>query len=106
MTVYQAPLRPPILPSQSIFHYLFPNDSAFYPKQDRSSVAFIDALSGRSVTRGDLEEQGRRLATGIRKRGLHRGDVACIFGLNSLEWINAMLGCQAAGVRVSPVNYG
>ncbi len=50
---------------------------------------------GPTVTRHEVGEQGRKLAGGLRKLGLKQGDVGCIYGLNSLEWVNALNGCQA-----------
>jgi hypothetical protein len=107
MSIYTSHHPAPPLPRQSIFEYLFPSTpTSSYARQDKQAVSYIDAATGRSVTRGDLEVQAKRLATGLRGVGMKRGDVACIFGLNSLEWINAMFGSQAAGLRVSPANYG
>ncbi|RSH83648.1 hypothetical protein EHS25_005552 [Saitozyma podzolica] len=79
----------PILPRCSVFEYLFPTGQASYPSPDPKGVAYIDAP---------------RLGTEM--LGLKRGDVACVYGMNSLEWVNAAMGCQAAGIIVSPTNYG
>jgi long-subunit acyl-CoA synthetase (AMP-forming) len=68
-------------------------------------VAFIDGLTDRKLTRAQVKDGALRLAGGLKKLGLKTGDVACIHGLNSLEWINAMLGCQAARVIASPANF-
>ena len=105
--IYRSPFPEPILPKQSIFHYLFPsqNNELPYPLPSPDTVSFIEAATDRCITRGQLESQAKKLASGLRSLGLKRGDVACIFGTNSLEWINAMLGCQAAGVRVTPANF-
>jgi long-subunit acyl-CoA synthetase (AMP-forming) len=45
-----------------------------------------------------------RLATGMRSLGVRKGDVACLWGPNSLEWAQTAYGCMAAGVTVSPAN--
>ncbi|KAK4683591.1 hypothetical protein P7C73_g6647, partial [Tremellales sp. Uapishka_1] len=105
--IYTSPIPAPQLPRQSIFQYLFPSSpSHAFTVPDKSSVAYIDAATNRRVTRGDLEDQAKRLAGGLQALGLKRGDVGCIFGMNSLEWINAAFACQAAGIIVSPANYG
>lgn len=106
--IHKSPFPTPPLPRQSVFHYLFPYDKSAspYPVPDPDTVSFIEYTTDRRVTRGELESQAKRLATGLRGLGMQRGDVACIFSTNSLEWINAMFGCQAAGIRVSPASFG
>jgi acyl-CoA synthetase (AMP-forming)/AMP-acid ligase II len=98
----------PTLPRSSVFEYLFPNPTSrpSYPCPDVSDVAYIDGLTGREITRGEVADQAKRLAAGLRSLGLKRGDVGCVYGMNSLEWVNAAMGCQAAGIVVSPANYG
>ncbi|WVQ85050.1 hypothetical protein IAT38_007214 [Cryptococcus sp. DSM 104549] len=106
--IYTSHIPDPPLPKSSSFEYLFPKSGEYkyYPKPRGSKVAFIDGLTGRSVTREEVEQQGLALAGGLKKLGLKKGDVACIFGLNSLEWVNACYGCQAAGVITSSANAG
>ena len=108
--MYTSPITDlPPLPRQSLFTYLFPQPStpAFQPPRDLDAPAFIDGLNDRILSYRVLESQAKRLASGIRGRlGLRKGDVACVFGLNSLEWLNAVYGCLAANVVVSTVNYG
>jgi acyl-CoA synthetase (AMP-forming)/AMP-acid ligase II len=66
--------------------------------------AFVDGLSDKVLTRGQLRENALRVADGLRKLGLKPGDAATIWGANSLEWVQAAYGCVAAGVIVSPAN--
>lgn len=106
--VIQSTYPLPTLPRSSFFDYIFPvkGKTAPYPVPPDSAKAFIDAASGRTLTRGELHEQSLRLGTGLKALGLKRGDTACIFGLNSLEWVVALLGCQAAGVVTTLASYG
>ncbi len=107
--IYSSPITTsPPLPRQSIFTYLFPSPSgpSSYPTRDPDAPLFIDGLTDRTLSNRDVESGARRLATGLRRLGMKRGDVACVFGYNSLEWLNAVYGCLAAGVVVSTVNYG
>ncbi|ODN73958.1 hypothetical protein, variant [Cryptococcus amylolentus CBS 6039] len=108
-SVYTSPRTDPALPRSSVFDYLFPRDNTFpfypAPRTDPRRSAFVDALTGRSVTRAQVGEHALALAGGLKKLGLEAGDVACIFGMNSIEWVNALLGCQARGVITSPANY-
>lgn len=98
---------PSVLPKSSLVSYLFPEKRGDSPLEsfDPSLPAYIDGLDGRVLTRGELEDGALRLASGLKDLGLKRGDVACIWGLNSLEWIRAAFGCMAAGICVSPANY-
>lgn len=104
--IISSPHPHPSLPRSSVFDYLFPppNVKEYYPKPDPKSVAFIDGLSGEEVTRGEVEEQALKLASGLKGLGVKRGDVGMTFGFNSLFYINAIMGIQAAGAVVSPAN--
>lgn len=116
MTIYKS-LLPPVenLPETSLFSFLLPANDP-----DADHVAFIDAPSGRRITRGELALQARKLAYGLRlslsdahsylnpttKRkgpGLNvpRDSVVLIFSGNSPLVPLAILGCIAAGLRVS-----
>ncbi|KAL1413142.1 hypothetical protein Q8F55_000891 [Vanrija albida] len=106
MTIYQSNYPVPPLPQSSMFHYLFPQEAGdsplpFHPP---GLPAFIDGISGRELSRAEIEDSALRLITGLRDLGLQRDDVACIWSLNSLEWIQALFGCMAAGLTVSPAN--
>jgi acyl-CoA synthetase (AMP-forming)/AMP-acid ligase II len=104
--IISSPHTPPPLPRSSVFDYLFPpaNAKEYYPKPDPASTAFIDGLTGEEVTRGQVEEQAIKLASGLKGLGIKRGDVGMTFGFNSLQYINAIMGIQAAGAIVSPAN--
>lgn len=98
---------PDVLPECSLFDYLFHGDVGVspLPKFDPSLPAYIDGLDGRTLTRGQVEDSSLRLVTGLRALGVGRNDVACLWGVNSLEWVRTAYGCMAAGVTVSPANY-
>ncbi|GMK54038.1 hypothetical protein CspeluHIS016_0106240 [Cutaneotrichosporon spelunceum] len=99
--IYTSDYPDVTLPEVGIFEYHFPAQ----PQFDPAGTAFIDGLDGRRITRGEVEHEALCLATGLRKRGMRRHDVACMFGLNSLEWVRAAYGCMAAGITVSPANW-
>ena len=76
-----------------------------------STVAFIDAASGRKMTKGDLRKLTRELAWGLRnelsKLGgptLKRGDTVLIFSPNSLAYPLVLLSSWAAGFTASLAN--
>lgn len=103
--IYESDYRKPdALPECGLFDYLFGVDSPL-TKFDKSLPAYIDGLDGRVLTRGALEDSSLRLVSGLRALGVRRNDVACLWGLNGLEWVRTAYGCMAAGVTVSPANY-
>ncbi|OCF72733.1 AMP-binding protein [Kwoniella mangroviensis CBS 8886] len=112
--IYTSTISPPHLPRMSVYHYLFPFKKykskhrtrfLYYPDPNLEKPSFIDGITGRFVTRAQVEEQSKMLATGLKIKGVERTDIGCIFGMNSLEWINACFGTQALGAVVSPANY-
>lgn len=105
-TYYESDHVAPFLPQQSIFDYLLPSHPGVspLPDWDPSLPAFIDASDGRTLSRADLRENALRLKTGLNALGVKRGNVACLWGMNSLEYVQAVYGCLAAGVVVSPAN--
>jgi hypothetical protein len=110
MTIYQSAIQAPPLPRQSLFHYLFPEtDSKTESQSNRKipddSTALIDALTDTKVTRKEFVNRCQALAGGLRARGLKKGDVVGLMGLNSVEWLVAFHGSHCAGLRVSPINW-
>ncbi|CAK9785929.1 acetyl-CoA synthetase-like protein [Cutaneotrichosporon oleaginosum] len=106
--IFESPYPQPFLPNSSVFHYLFPDivGASPLPPLDPALPAYIDGLDGRVLSRADVVDGALRLATGVRGLGAKRGDVALLWGLNSLEWARAIYGCFAAGLTVSPANGG
>ncbi|GMK59179.1 hypothetical protein CspeluHIS016_0701940 [Cutaneotrichosporon spelunceum] len=111
LTIYESDLPAPFLPQISIFDYILPGQPGVSPLPafDPELPAFIDGRGGdeggRVLTRAGLRDAALRLAGGLRTLGVRRGDVAGLWGFNSLEWVTAAYGCLAAGVVVSPANY-
>ncbi|WOO86107.1 4-coumarate--CoA ligase-like 5 [Vanrija pseudolonga] len=102
-TYAHAPLK---LPKLGLFEYLVPQPgrARAVPEHDPSLPAYIDGLDGRVLSRADIVDGALRLVTGLRGLGIKRGDTACLWGLNSLEWVQAAYGLMAAGVTISPAN--
>lgn len=109
MEIQTADIAAPTLPRQSLFHYLFPESrvtsnrakSAIPP----NSIALIDGISGRRVSREAFRLRCQAVAGALRARGLKRGDVVGVMGLNSIEWLVAFHASHCAGLRVSPINW-
>lgn len=104
--IYESDYPEPYLPAQSVFHYLLPDAPAVSPLPafDPSLPVYIDGITGRTVSRGELENTALRLASGLRGLGMNRGDVVNIWAPNSLEFAVAVWGAVAAGLVVSPSN--
>ncbi|TXT14831.1 uncharacterized protein COLE_01024 [Cutaneotrichosporon oleaginosum] len=106
ITIYDSDYPAPFLPQQSIFDFLLPPGPGVSPIPDWSPAQplFIDGLDGRVITRGELRDNALRIASGLRAVGVKRGDTACIWGFNSLEYVQAGYALMAAGVIASPAN--
>lgn len=61
-------------------------------------VAYVDAASGARLTYRELEEQSRRLADALRRRGFAPETRVMVAMLDTLEWPVVFLGCILAGV--------
>ncbi|EIW70964.1 hypothetical protein TREMEDRAFT_42508 [Tremella mesenterica DSM 1558] len=111
LKIYKSSLPSPSLPRCHLFHYLFPPTPSLSSQDtpQKKSVeerpAFIDGLTGRRVTKKQVQKQALQLANGLRQLGVRKGEIAAVYGTNSLEWVNATLGCLAAGVIVSPISH-
>ncbi|CUA68067.1 hypothetical protein RSOLAG22IIIB_07742 [Rhizoctonia solani] len=99
--IYKSAYPDRVIPRESVFSKLFPK----IPEYDETLPAFIDALNGRTVSRGEVKALSLRLAYGLQRTlGIKRGETVMLFSPNSLIWPVAMLGCIAAGLKCSPAN--
>ena len=108
--VYEADIGAPHLPRSTVFHYLFPpkrkgTHFRYYQATDPRTIAFIDGITGRELYRDEIPVKAMWIHTGLKKLRLKNRDRVCIFGQNSLEWVEANFGVQAAGMITTPANY-
>ncbi|MDW5441644.1 benzoate-CoA ligase family protein [Polaromonas sp. SM01] len=61
-------------------------------------IAFIDAVSGATLTYGELTEQSHRFANALRAQGFAPESRILLAMLDTPEWPVAFLGCILAGV--------
>ncbi|KAH8079661.1 putative AMP binding protein [Filobasidium floriforme] len=103
-TIYRSPFPEPALPQPtSLFHFHFPTTGL---DPSRAALpAYTDALTGQTLTQGEVRSMSLRMGYGIKKvPELIKGDVALIFSPNSLEYAVAFFACQAAGLVVTPAS--
>ncbi|KLO18615.1 AMP binding protein [Schizopora paradoxa] len=107
MRIYKSSLTPDPIPEISIASYLYSQHDPIPP----SSPAFVDADTGRTITREQLRvlssELGWSMCNGLVKLGgakLARGDTVAIFSPNCLAYPIAVHGCFMAGLRVTVAN--
>ena len=110
MTIYRSPIPDVAIPDESLFTFIFEG------KVDReipgSTPAFIDAPTGRSITRAEFKTACLSLGWGLRnifatKLGgaeITRGDTVLIFSPNSFAWPFALFGSIAAGFKTTLAN--
>ena len=103
-TIYTSPSPGFHLASESLWTFLF-HTTQHYP----NLPAFIEAATGRVLSRADIRNLSLEFAHGIRTRlpqdsRLFRGDTAMIFSPNSFAWPIAVLGLLAGGVRSTLAN--
>jgi long-chain acyl-CoA synthetase len=76
--------------------------SALAAGGDRPAVRAFTAEGEDALTYQELDRSARRLAGGLRARGLEVGDFVAIYAPNSARWVQARLGVLlAGGVAVS-----
>ncbi|TDL27415.1 acetyl-CoA synthetase-like protein [Rickenella mellea] len=107
MKIYTSRVPPQPIANESIFSRMFPERDPF----PSSGPAFIDADTGKSITRGELKSLALELAWGLQHKlpklgavHLKRGDTVMIFSPNSIAWPIALHGSIAAGLRVTLAN--
>ena len=61
-------------------------------------------VGGDQVTYRELWQRAARVAGGLRREGVERGDRVAIRLINGLDWVLAFWGAQLAGAVVVPVN--
>jgi 4-coumarate--CoA ligase len=104
--VYHSPYPNITLPRLSVWTFCF--DARGH---DPSLSAYIDAPTGRTLSRAQARSLTLELAYGLRNlmpagQRVKRGDTVLIFSPNSLAWVLAAYGVIANGARLTPANGG
>ncbi|HEY4429271.1 MAG TPA: AMP-binding protein [Solirubrobacteraceae bacterium] len=72
-------------------------------ERDAGATALV-VVGGASITYGELWDRSARVAGGLRRAGVGRGDRVAIRLPNGIDWVLAFFGAQLAGAVVVPVN--
>jgi acyl-CoA synthetase (AMP-forming)/AMP-acid ligase II len=88
------------IPSVSLWAFLFADGFGEHAR----STAFVDGVTGVSLTFEDLHEQVLRVAAALAERGVGRGDVVALFARNSPWWPAVFHGVLRANAVVTTVN--
>ena len=86
-------------------------DFTFYDLIERNAVnfnkktAWIEADDGRTLTFAQYKENVDRLACGLQKSGLNKGDRIGVLGKNSLEYFLLYGAAAAVGAILLPINW-
>jgi acyl-CoA synthetase (AMP-forming)/AMP-acid ligase II len=97
--IYTSPYPPIALTGESITERVLRGLEG-----DPDRVVLIDGPSGREMTAEALENGIRRLAGGLKARGMGRGDVVAILAPNLPEYAVVFHGVAFAGATVTTIN--
>ena len=70
----------------------------------RDNTAVVDAVTGISLTYGELDALAGRLAAKLQSGGVEKGDAVAVVLPHSIEFIAAMLAGMKLGAAVAPLN--
>lgn len=98
------PVRSPYpdvdIPAVSLPEFLFGDDLGGHA----AVPAFVDGVTGESVTFAELRGQVLRIAAALAERGIGHGDVVALFAPNSPAWAAAFHGVLRANAMLTSVN--
>ena len=72
--------------------------------QRGAAPAVIDAPTGRTLSYSELNAQVRRVASGLRARGVAKGDVLALCSPNGPEFVVTYYAAASAGAAITTVN--
>jgi acyl-CoA synthetase (AMP-forming)/AMP-acid ligase II len=72
--------------------------------RDADAIALVEVGGGASLSYGALWERAARVAGGLQRNGVQRGDRVAIRLANGIDWVLAFFGAQLLGAAVVPVN--
>ena len=61
-------------------------------------------MTGATCTYGQLKASALRVASGLHRQGLKKGDKVLVFSINCIDFTILMLACSKLGLWFSPAN--
>ena len=96
---FRSPFPDVTIPDVPLTTFVLANVNAH-----RDRPALVDASSGRTITFGGLADRIRRLAAGLSRRGIGKGDVVAIFALNLPDYAVVFHAVARLGAVLTPAN--
>lgn len=105
MVIYKSTYPATPLPKTNVFNHIF-DSQGFKPEWP----AYIDGITGETVSRGELRSASRVLALGMRSGferlgggalNLSKGSTILVFSPNSISYPVVVLAALAGGIRTS-----
>ena len=87
------------------------HDFTFYDLINRNAVcygnrpAWLDAEDQRALSFADIKQQVDRLAAGLQKQGVQKGERIGVLGKNSLDYFLLYGAAAAIGAIILPINW-
>ena len=87
------------------------HDFTFYDLINRNAVcygnrpAWLDVEDQRALSFADIKQQVDRLAAGLQKRGVQKGERIGVLGKNSLDYFLLYGAAAAIGAIILPINW-
>ncbi len=72
---------------------------------DAARLALVDAPTSRRVSFGELDERVHRLANGLLRCGLSKGDRVAVLSKNCIEYFEIYYACARVGLIAQPLNW-
>ncbi|CAL4111307.1 unnamed protein product, partial [Meganyctiphanes norvegica] len=97
--IIKSPYRDIEIPDKSFPNFIFDLQENFI-----DNIAFVNGLTGESLTHGMFRDQCMRLASALRRHGLQQGDVVAIVSPNIPEYAITLVGVAAMGGINTTIN--
>ncbi|KAK7045638.1 hypothetical protein VNI00_007471 [Paramarasmius palmivorus] len=103
--IYKSSAPSVTIKSHSIVTHLLSSSSEDrVGRHPANAIAYVDAATGTSLTRGQLKSLAFKFGHGLTTIGARRGDTILMYSPNSLAWPVVILGAIAAGIRCTLAN--
>ena len=97
--IFRSPYPPVEIPELSFSEFVFADVARWHDR-----AAFIDGLTGRTFSHGEMHRAARNVAAALVQRGMRKGDVFAIVCPNLPEYGIAFHGAAMAGGVVTTAN--